>query len=147
VLCAGDELLLVRLMSRTGPVIEQLSNGTAQELIGTIIMLMLHQSFLDVVVPWLQQVLIQRRKTFKILLEMAPKTHVLLTVTSDALKEQLYRWTCILPFSRDINQGIRGNKEKFRALRGNKKKFGAIFESFLFSFEFNIHEFDLDALL
>ena len=65
VLCAGDELLLVRLMSRTGPVLEQLSNGTAQELLGTIILLMLDQSFLDVIIPWLQQVLIGGKENTK----------------------------------------------------------------------------------
>lgn len=56
VLCAGDELLLVRLMSRTGPVLEQLSSGTAHELLQTVVQLLLQQSFLDVVVPWIQQV-------------------------------------------------------------------------------------------
>ncbi|MCO5603664.1 hypothetical protein L7F22_057815 [Adiantum nelumboides] len=56
VLCAGDELLLVRLMSRTGPVLAQLSNGTTQELLRIIVQLMLQQSFLDVIIPWVQQV-------------------------------------------------------------------------------------------
>eukprot|EP00250_Pteridium_aquilinum_P006727 c16584_g2_i1 orf=216-3068(+) len=56
VLCAGDELLLVRLMSRTGPVLEQLSSGTTQELLRTIVQLMVQQSFLDVIIPWVQQV-------------------------------------------------------------------------------------------
>eukprot|EP00249_Psilotum_nudum_P010807 c22779_g2_i1 orf=339-3224(-) len=56
VLCAGDELLLVRLMSRTGPVLEQLSSGTAMELLGTAIQLLLQQSFLDIIIPWIQQV-------------------------------------------------------------------------------------------
>lgn len=56
VLCAGDELLLVRLMSRTGPVLEQLANGTIQELLLTVVQLMLQQSFLDVIIPWVQQV-------------------------------------------------------------------------------------------
>ncbi|KAH7352635.1 hypothetical protein KP509_19G055000 [Ceratopteris richardii] len=56
VLCAGDELLLVRLMSRTGPVLEQLSNGTIHELLCTVVQLMLQQSFLDVIIPWVQQV-------------------------------------------------------------------------------------------
>ncbi|KAI5059078.1 hypothetical protein GOP47_0025397 [Adiantum capillus-veneris] len=56
VLCAGDEVLLVRLMSRTGPVLEQLSNGTTQELLRNVLQLMLQQSFLDVILPWVQQV-------------------------------------------------------------------------------------------
>ncbi|KAH7293818.1 hypothetical protein KP509_28G043900 [Ceratopteris richardii] len=56
VLCAGDELLLVRLMSRTGPVLEHLSSGTIHELLQTVIQLMLQQSFLDVIIPWIQQV-------------------------------------------------------------------------------------------
>lgn len=56
VLCAGDELLLVRLMSRTGPVLEQLSSGTSNELLQTVVQLLLQQTFLDVIVPWIQQV-------------------------------------------------------------------------------------------
>eukprot|EP01018_Ginkgo_biloba_P017670 Gb_29754 [translate_table: standard] len=56
VLCTGDELLLVRLMSRTGPVLDQLSPGTVSDVLQAIGQLLQQQSFFDFGIPWIQQV-------------------------------------------------------------------------------------------
>lgn len=57
ILGSNDDLLLVRLMGRTGPVLEQLGVATASQLIGCIKQFLQQQSFLDCIIPWLQQVL------------------------------------------------------------------------------------------
>lgn len=56
VLFAGDELLLVRLMSRSGPVLDQLSTGTASEALHAIGQLLQQQRFFDFGIHWIQQV-------------------------------------------------------------------------------------------
>lgn len=56
VLCTGDELLLVRLMSRTGPVLDQLSTGTVNDVLHAIGKLLQQQSFFDFGISWIQQV-------------------------------------------------------------------------------------------
>lgn len=56
ILLSGDELLLVRLMGRTGPVLQQLSPGTAMQLMSSIKRFLQQQSFLDCIIPWIQQV-------------------------------------------------------------------------------------------
>eukprot|EP01018_Ginkgo_biloba_P026768 Gb_39526 [translate_table: standard] len=56
VLCSGDDLLLIQLMKRTGPALENLSQGTVVEILQTVIGLLLEQKFLDTIIPWLQQV-------------------------------------------------------------------------------------------
>uniref|UniRef100_UPI0022EC9ACB TOG domain-containing protein n=1 Tax=Physcomitrium patens TaxID=3218 RepID=UPI0022EC9ACB len=56
ILGSNDELLLVRLMSRTGPVLEQLSDATLTHLMGNLKHFLQQQSFLECVIPWIQQV-------------------------------------------------------------------------------------------
>lgn len=56
VLCTGDEVLLVRLMNRTGPVLDQLSTGTMNDVLHAIGQLLQQQSFFDFGIPWIQQV-------------------------------------------------------------------------------------------
>lgn len=56
ILGINDELLLVRLMGRTGPVLEQLGATTVAELMGRIKQFLQQQSFLDCIIPWIQQV-------------------------------------------------------------------------------------------
>eukprot|EP01018_Ginkgo_biloba_P024354 Gb_16920 [translate_table: standard] len=56
VLSPGDDLLLIRLMNRTGPVMEHLSQGTILELLQIIMELLLKQKYLDSIIPWIQQV-------------------------------------------------------------------------------------------
>jgi hypothetical protein len=57
ILGSNDELLLVRLMGRTGPVLDQLGAATVSQLMGSIKQFLQQQSFLDCIIPWLQQVL------------------------------------------------------------------------------------------
>jgi hypothetical protein len=56
VLFVGDELLLVRLMSRSGPVLDQLSTGTASDALHAIGQLLQQQRFFDFGIHWIQQV-------------------------------------------------------------------------------------------
>lgn len=56
ILLSGDELLLVRLMGRTGPVLQQLSPGTVMQLMSSVKRFLQQQSFLDCIIPWIQQV-------------------------------------------------------------------------------------------
>ncbi|KAK6152129.1 hypothetical protein DH2020_014764 [Rehmannia glutinosa] len=54
-LCSRNELLLFDLLDRTGPVLENLSNKTATELLSTLASYFLDQRFVNSIVPWLQQ--------------------------------------------------------------------------------------------
>eukprot|EP01018_Ginkgo_biloba_P010378 Gb_31366 [translate_table: standard] len=56
VLFTGDELLLVRLMSRSGPVLDQLSTGTVSDVLHAIGQLLQQQNFFDFGIHWIQQV-------------------------------------------------------------------------------------------
>jgi hypothetical protein len=56
ILGSGDELLLMRMMSRTGPVLHQLNPATALQLIRSLMQMLRQQSFLEAVIPWIQQV-------------------------------------------------------------------------------------------
>jgi hypothetical protein len=56
ILGTGEELLLLRLLSRTGPVLEQLSSDTVLHVVCTLTQLLQQQSVLDCVLPWIQQV-------------------------------------------------------------------------------------------
>ncbi len=56
ILRSGDELLLMRMMSRTGPVLHQLNRATALQLVCSITRMLRQQGFLESVIPWIQQV-------------------------------------------------------------------------------------------
>ncbi|KAJ7525089.1 hypothetical protein O6H91_17G035900 [Diphasiastrum complanatum] len=56
VLDSNDELLLVHLMARTGPVLDQLGGDTAMQVFNTVTQLLCEQSFLDLALPWIQQI-------------------------------------------------------------------------------------------
>ncbi|KAI5082268.1 hypothetical protein GOP47_0002011 [Adiantum capillus-veneris] len=56
VLGSGDELMLVRLMNKTGPVLEKLSSTTANEMLQNVAQLLRQHSFFDFSLPWVQQV-------------------------------------------------------------------------------------------
>ncbi|GLJ26447.1 hypothetical protein SUGI_0510480 [Cryptomeria japonica] len=55
VLHSEDDLLLIQLMKRTGPVLGNLSQVTTLEILQTVLRLLLDQKFLDTIIPWLQQ--------------------------------------------------------------------------------------------
>ncbi|KAH9322396.1 hypothetical protein KI387_017035, partial [Taxus chinensis] len=56
VLFTGDENFLTRLMSRSGPVLDQLSTGTAADALHAIGQFLPQQSFFDIGIQWIQQV-------------------------------------------------------------------------------------------
>lgn len=55
-LCSGDELVLVELLDRTGPVLECLSHKTVNDILCILASYFLEQRFMNSVIPWLQQV-------------------------------------------------------------------------------------------
>ncbi|KAL5079905.1 hypothetical protein RYX36_008326 [Vicia faba] len=55
-LCSGDNLILVELLSKTGPVIESLSTKTGNVLLSTLAPYLLQGKFFNTIIPWLQQV-------------------------------------------------------------------------------------------
>ncbi|KAF5184268.1 microtubule-associated protein TORTIFOLIA1 [Thalictrum thalictroides] len=56
VLCSGDDLTLIELLDRTGPVLERLSHETVSEILSTLALHFLDQRFIGSILPWLQQV-------------------------------------------------------------------------------------------
>ncbi|KAF8389491.1 hypothetical protein HHK36_026186 [Tetracentron sinense] len=55
-LCSGDDLVLIELLDRTGPVLESLSHRTVSEILSTLAAYSLDQRFINSIIPWLQQV-------------------------------------------------------------------------------------------
>ncbi|RLN33523.1 microtubule-associated protein SPIRAL2-like [Panicum miliaceum] len=55
VLSTGDAELLVKLMEQTGPVVDQLSNEVANEVLHAVGQFLVEESFYDVALTWLQQ--------------------------------------------------------------------------------------------
>ena len=56
VVSTGDDLLLVKLMDRSGPVVDQLSNETACEVLNAIGQFLMEQNLFDICLSWIQQV-------------------------------------------------------------------------------------------
>ncbi|CAK9179621.1 unnamed protein product, partial [Ilex paraguariensis] len=55
VLSARDDLLLVKLMDRSGPVIDQLSTEVASEVLHAVAQFLLEQNLSDICLSWIQQ--------------------------------------------------------------------------------------------
>ncbi|XAR47967.1 hypothetical protein NMG60_11030622 [Bertholletia excelsa] len=55
-LSSGDELVLIELLDRTGPVLESLSQKTASDVLSTSASYILEQRSINSLIPWLQQV-------------------------------------------------------------------------------------------
>lgn len=55
VLSTGDDLLLVKLMDRSGPVIDQLSGEVASEILHAIAQFLVEQNLYDICLSWIQQ--------------------------------------------------------------------------------------------
>ncbi|XP_010267696.1 PREDICTED: microtubule-associated protein TORTIFOLIA1 [Nelumbo nucifera] len=55
VLSTGDDLLLVKLMDRSGPVLDQVSNETASEVLHAVGQFLLEQNLFDIGLSWVQQ--------------------------------------------------------------------------------------------
>ncbi|KAL0443397.1 UNVERIFIED_CONTAM: TORTIFOLIA1-like protein 1 [Sesamum latifolium] len=56
VLSTGDDLLLVKLMDKAGPVIDQLSDEVATEVLHAVSQLLMEQNFFEMCLYWVQQV-------------------------------------------------------------------------------------------
>lgn len=56
VLSTGDDHLLVKLMDRSGPVLDQLSNEVASEILHAVGQFLLDQNLFDLCLSWIQQV-------------------------------------------------------------------------------------------
>ncbi|KAJ4912520.1 ARM repeat superfamily protein [Raphanus sativus] len=56
VLSGGDELALVELLDRTGPVLDSLSPNTVNELLSILLSYLLERRFMNSILPWLHQV-------------------------------------------------------------------------------------------
>ncbi|XP_068653049.1 TORTIFOLIA1-like protein 1 [Aristolochia californica] len=54
-LSTGDDVLLVKLMDRSGPVLDQISNELACEVLHAVGQFLLDQSLLDITLSWIQQ--------------------------------------------------------------------------------------------
>ncbi|WJX37786.1 hypothetical protein P8452_25515 [Trifolium repens] len=67
VLSTGDDRLLVKLMDRTGPVINELSNETACEILYAIGQFLLEQDLFNICLSWIQQLV-------EVLFENGPDT-------------------------------------------------------------------------
>ncbi|KAI3711821.1 hypothetical protein L1987_70369 [Smallanthus sonchifolius] len=52
---SGDEMILVDLLDKTGPVLECLSNRTANDVLTTFASFLSEQQFMGSIIPWLQQ--------------------------------------------------------------------------------------------
>ncbi|KAL7598203.1 hypothetical protein Lser_V15G20995 [Lactuca serriola] len=57
VLSTGDDLLLVKLMDRTGPVLDQLSADVASEVMHAVAQFLLEPTLFDICLSWIQQML------------------------------------------------------------------------------------------
>ncbi|XP_075487269.1 microtubule-associated protein TORTIFOLIA1-like isoform X3 [Primulina tabacum] len=55
VLSTGDDLLLAKLMDKSGPVIDQLSNEVASEVLHAVAQFLLEQNLFDMCLYWIQQ--------------------------------------------------------------------------------------------
>jgi len=56
VLSSGDELALVELLDRTGPVLESMSSQTINEILSILLSYLLERRFMNSILPWLHQV-------------------------------------------------------------------------------------------
>ncbi|PPS04458.1 hypothetical protein GOBAR_AA16207 [Gossypium barbadense] len=55
VLSTGDDLLLIKLMDRSGPMVDQLSNEIANEALHAIVQFLMEQDLFDICLSWIQQ--------------------------------------------------------------------------------------------
>ncbi|GMJ11512.1 SPIRAL 2, CONVOLUTA, TORTIFOLIA 1 [Hibiscus trionum] len=55
VLSTGDDLLLIKLMDRSGPMVDQLSNEIAIESLHAIVQFLMEQDLFDICLSWIQQ--------------------------------------------------------------------------------------------
>ncbi|KAG4155368.1 hypothetical protein ERO13_D03G108700v2 [Gossypium hirsutum] len=79
VLSTGDDLLLIKLMDRSGPMVDQLSNEIANEALHAIVQFLMEQDLFDICLSWIQQLV-------KVVIENG---HDALGITMELKKELL----------------------------------------------------------
>ncbi|PWA92160.1 ARM repeat superfamily protein [Artemisia annua] len=62
---SGDEMVIVDLLDKTGPVLENLSNRTANDILNTLASFLSEQQFMSSIIPLLQQDLMRHRRLLK----------------------------------------------------------------------------------
>ncbi|XP_031403642.1 microtubule-associated protein TORTIFOLIA1-like [Punica granatum] len=80
VLSTGDDLLLVKLMDRSGPTVDQLSNEVATEVLHAVAQFLQEQNLFDVCLSWIQQL-------FEMVLENGPNS---VPLPTEVKKELLF---------------------------------------------------------
>ncbi|XP_071698615.1 microtubule-associated protein TORTIFOLIA1-like [Rutidosis leptorrhynchoides] len=86
VLSTGDDLLLVKIMDRTGPVIDQLSSEVGTEVLHAVAQFLPDQNVFDICLSWLQQLLdmIVENGTDNVELPMELKKEILVNLNEAA---------------------------------------------------------------
>lgn len=85
-LSSGDDLILVELLDRTGPVLESLSQETVSEIVGTLASFLLEQRFINSIIPWLHQVVeLSTINGPNLLVPSAKARHEFLSAVQEAL--------------------------------------------------------------
>lgn len=79
VLSTGDDQLLIKLMDRSGPVFDQLSNEVAIEVLQAISQFILEQNLYDISLSWIQQVRLLSAKCTLTTYQMSTTTTFLIT--------------------------------------------------------------------
>ncbi|XP_039006153.1 TORTIFOLIA1-like protein 1 [Hibiscus syriacus] len=83
VLSTGDDLLLIKLMDRSGPMVEQLSNEIANEALHAIVQFLMEQDLFDICLSWIQHLV-------EVVLENGPDA---LAIPMELKKELLLHFT------------------------------------------------------
>uniref|UniRef100_A0A1D1ZL44 Microtubule-associated protein TORTIFOLIA1 n=1 Tax=Anthurium amnicola TaxID=1678845 RepID=A0A1D1ZL44_9ARAE len=94
VLSTGDDLLLVKLMDRSGPVLDQLSNEIACEVLRAVGQFLLEQSLLDIALSWIQQLtdLVAEHGSDLLSLKTQSKRNILLSLHESSAMEPPEDW-------------------------------------------------------
>lgn len=94
VLSTGDDLLLVKLMDRSGPVMDQLSTEIACEVLRAVAQFLLEQSLLDVALPWTQQLidLVEENGADFLGIPLDGKREILMNLRDASLMESPEDW-------------------------------------------------------
>jgi len=93
VLSTGDDHLLVKLMDRSGPVVDQLSNDVASELLHAVGQFLVERNLFDLCLSWIQQVWL----LFFFLFLLFCDFHIFFKLPMQAISlYDLYSLTCLV---------------------------------------------------
>lgn len=94
VLSTGDDALLVKLMERSGPVIDELSGEIASELLLAVGQFVLEQSLFDIALAWIQQLrdLVMENGEDFLVIPIEVKREILLNLREVSTMESPNNW-------------------------------------------------------